>query len=263
MERRFYAMRLWYDGARFKGYQRQPNLPSVQEALEGALARSGVRTSIAAAARTDAGVHALSQVVSFATRADLDPEWLRRSVNSALPDGIAVLEAFAVPKSFHARASARSRTYVYLVGVELPEPLRPYAWSLPDRRAFKDLALPSLDREALQAALTLALGDHDFTGFARPGGKPGKVHRLLRAEVHSASFAPLHALVLEGTGFVRAMVRNLVGAAVTAGVGLSPPVRVAEILEARARYRGVRAPAWGLTLARVSYPAGPDQLQPH
>ena len=174
-------MRLWYDGARFKGYQRQPNLPSVQEALEGALARSGVRTSIAAAARTDAGVHALSQVVSFATRADLDPEWLRRSVNSALPDGIAVLEAFAVPKSFHARASARSRTYVYLVGVELPEPLRPYAWSLPDRRAFKDLALPSLDREALQAALTLALGDHDFTGFARPGAS---------RERSTGSFAP-------------------------------------------------------------------------
>jgi tRNA pseudouridine38-40 synthase len=254
MERRFYAMRLWYDGALFRGYQRQPGLPTVQEVLLEALAQAGIYAPLAVAARTDAGVHALAQVVSFATRADLDPGWLRRAVNAALPDGVAVVDAWAAPAGFHARASARSRTYVYLVGTSLPDPLRPYAWSLPDRRAFPDLEEVRLSPELLRGSLALALGEHDFSGFARPGGPPGGVRTLLRAELWSASWAPFHALVLEGTGFVRAMVRNLVGTAVTAGLGLSPPERVTEILEARTRYRGVRAPGWGLTLAAVNYP---------
>jgi len=253
MERRFYAMRLWYDGARFRGWQRQPGLPTVQEALQQALAGAGIRAPLAAAARTDAGVHALSQVVSFATRADLDPDLLRRELNAALPDGVAVVEAWAAPDRFHARASARSRTYVYLVGSELPASLASYAWSLPDPRAFPDLAGGRLDPAVVRAALAHAIGEHDFTGFARPGASRGAVRTLLRADVHSASWAPLHAVVLEGTGFVRAMVRNLVGTAVTSGLGLSPPERVAELLAARARYRGVRAPGWGLTLAAVGY----------
>jgi tRNA pseudouridine38-40 synthase len=256
MERRFYAMRLWYDGARFRGWQRQPGLPTVQEALQEALARAGIRAPLAAAARTDAGVHAVSQVVSFATRADLDPGWLRRTVNAALPDGVAVVEAWGAPARFHARASARSRTYVYLVGAGLPASLAPYGWSLPDPRAFPDLEEPRLDPGAMQAALAHAVGEHDFTGFARPGASRGAVRTLFRAEVHSASWAPLHAVVLEGTGFVRAMVRNLVGTAVTAGLGRSSPALMAELLAARARYRGVRAPGRGLTLAGVSYLPG-------
>jgi tRNA pseudouridine38-40 synthase len=258
MERRFYAMRLWYDGARFRGWQRQPGLPTVQESLQDALARAGIRAPLAAAARTDAGVHAVSQVVSFATRADLDPGWLRRTVNAALPDGAAVVEAWAAPARFHARAAARSRTYVYLVGAGLPASVAPYAWELPDARAFPDLAEPRLDAGAMRTALAHAVGEHDFTGFARPGASRGAVRTLLRAEVHSASWAPLHAVVLEGTGFVRAMVRNLVGTAVTAGLGRSSPALVAELLAARARYRGVRAPGRGLTLAGVSYPPGLD-----
>jgi tRNA pseudouridine38-40 synthase len=257
MERRFYAMRLWYDGARFRGWQRQPGLPTVQEALQAALAQAGIRAPLAAAARTDAGVHALSQVVSFATRADLDPSLLRRAVNAALPAGVAVVEAWAAQPGFHARASARSRTYVYLLGADLPASLAPYAWSLPDPRAFPGLAAARLDPAALRAALGLAVGEHDFTGFARPGASGGAVRTLVRAEVHSASWAPVHALVLEGTGFVRAMVRNLVGTAVAAGLGLTPPGRMAELLAARDRYRGVRAPGWGLTLTAVSYPPGP------
>src|SRR5512142_814786 len=141
MERRFYAMRLWYDGGRLHGWQRQPGLPTVQEALAEALARAGVHASLQAAARTDRGVHATSQVVSFALREALDPERLRRAVNAALPEGIAVIDAWCAPAGFHARAAARSRTYVYLFGHELPEGIRPYAWALPDARAFPALAV--------------------------------------------------------------------------------------------------------------------------
>jgi tRNA pseudouridine38-40 synthase len=257
MERRFYAMRLWYDGGRFHGWQRQEGLPTVQQALEDALGVAGLRAPLAAAARTDRGVHAVAQVVTFAARAALDPEALRRTLNAALPDGVAVIDVAPAPPGFHARASARSRTYVYLVGRDLPDGILPYAWSLPDPRAFPGLAAPRLDPDAMRAALAHALGTHDFTGFARApgaGARPEPIRTVLRAEVHTATWAPLHALVLEANGFLRAMVRNLVGTAVAAGLGIIPPSRLGEILQARGRYRGVRAPGWGLTLAAVAYP---------
>jgi tRNA pseudouridine38-40 synthase len=253
MERRFYALRILYEGGHFRGFQRQPGLPTVQEALEAALARAGVRAPLAVAARTDAGVHAIGQVVSFAVRAEIDPAALRRELNAALPDGVAVLDVYQAPRGFHARGSALGRTYVYLVGEGLPEGLRPYAWSLPDARAFPGLSAPRIDPTAMQAALAFAVGEHDFSSFARPGEQRGTVRTVTRAEVISASWGPLHALVLEGKGFLRAMVRNLVGTAVTAGVGLAPPARVQELLAAGGRYRGVRAPGWGLTLAAVTY----------
>ena len=260
MERRFYAMRLWYDGGRFRGFQRQRGLPTVQEALEAALrdalGEASARPRLAAAARTDAGVHALGQVVSFSARAALDPEALRGALNAALPEGVAVVEAWAARRGFHARASARSRTYVYLVGTDLPEGIRPYAWSLPDPRAFPEGAF-RLDPAALRAALAQAVGEHDFSGLARPGGQASARRTLLRAEVVSASWVPLHAIVVEGTGFARAMVRNLVGTAVATGLGLAPPTAVAERIAVGGRYRGARAPGWGLTLASVAYPPAP------
>ena len=256
MERRFYAVELAYDGTRFRGFQRQPGLPTVQDALETALASVGVRAPLAVAARTDAGVHALAQVVSFAARAALDPEALRRGLNAALPDGILARAVHRVAPSFHARNSALARTYVYLVGLPPPEGLAPYAWTLPDARAFPELHEARLDPDAVRAALAHAVGTHDFAGFARPGEQRGTVRTLLRADVVSATWAPLHAIVLEGRGFLRAMVRNLVGTAVAAGVGVAPPATVRELLAARGRYRGVRAPGWGLTLAAVRYAPG-------
>ncbi len=252
MERRFYAVELAYDGGRFRGFQRQPGLPTVQDALEAALAAAGVRAPLAVAARTDAGVHAIAQVVSFSARAALDPEALRRALNAALPDGILAREVQRVAPSFHARNSALSRTYVYLVGQPPPEGLAAYAWTLPDERAFPGVAA-RLDAAAVREALAHAVGTHDFAGFARPGEQRGTVRTLLRAEVTSASWAPLHAIVLEGRGFLRAMVRTLVGTAVAAGLGVAAPAVVRELLSARGRYRGVRAPGWGLTLAAVRY----------
>lgn len=258
MERCFYAMRLWYEGGRFHGFQRQPGLPTVQEVLREALARAGVRANIHAAARTDRGVHAVGQVISFAVRADLDPAALRRAVNAALPEGVAAIDAWRAPRGFHARASARARTYVYLFGDGVPEGLLDHAWALPDLRAFPALPVQRADPGAVRAALAQAIGTHDFSSFARPGAHRNPTRTLLRAEVHSASWAPLHAVVLEGTGFLRAMVRNLVGTAVAVGLGVEPASRVAQLLATPGRrYRGVRAPGKGLTLAAVAYPAAP------
>jgi tRNA pseudouridine38-40 synthase len=253
VERRRYALRIAYRGSDFRGFQRQPGLPSVQESLERALEPLGLLGRLDAAARTDAGVHALGQVVTFWARADHQPEALRAAVNAATPPGLLCLEAARVPPSAHARAGARLRRYVYLVGTPPPEALRPYAWELPDERAFPGIAATGLDGAAMGAALAAAVGEHDFGGFARPGDHRGTRRTLLSAEVRAASGAPLWALVFAGRGFLRAMVRNLTGTAVAVGLGLSPPGRVAEILGAPGRYRGVRAPGWGLTLVAVEH----------
>jgi tRNA pseudouridine38-40 synthase len=201
-------------------------------------------------------------VVTFTVRGLYRPTELRAAVNARTPPALLCLDAARVPPQTHARASARSRTYVYLVGTPAPPEVAGYAWSLPDRRAFPDMDAPRLDSQRARDALLRIVGEHDFGGFARPGVHRARraidpratVRRVLRAEVLEAADAPLTAFVLEGSGFLRAMVRNIVGAAVSAAVGACAPARLSEILAApHARYRGVRAPGWGLTLARVDY----------
>jgi len=253
MEKHRHAMLLAYHGGAFRGFQRQPGLPTVQEALERALRPLGLSGRIDVAARTDAGVHALGQVVTFWARGAPETDALRAAVNASTPPELMCVEVARVPPSTHARASARSRSYVYLVGAPVPDALREHAWSLPDERAFPGLTSPRIDVEAMRAALASAVGEHDFAGFARPGEQRETVRTLFSAEVIAASDQPLWALVLRGRGFLRAMVRNLVGTAVSVGVGRAPPGSLAEILAARGRYRGVRAPGWGLTLAGVEY----------
>jgi tRNA pseudouridine38-40 synthase len=266
VEKRRYALRLAYEGGFFRGFQRQPAMMTVQGCLEEALAHLGLRVGIEAAARTDAGVHALDQVVTFSARQALDPVELRRELNALTPPALLVLDAARVPPSFHARASARSRTYVYLLGWPAPPELAGYAWSLPDPRAFPQGAAAAPDLAAAREALGRVVGEHDFAGFARPGEQTARrrvdpratVRTVLRAEIVAADGAPLAAFVVEAQGFLRAMVRNLVGAVVAVAVGASAPEAISTILASpTGRYRGVRAPGWGLTLAGVSYPEVP------
>lgn len=266
MEKRRYALRLAYEGDAFRGWQRQPGMITVQGCLEAALAHLVGEVRLEAAARTDAGVHALDQVVTFTARAALDPALLRAEVNARTPPQLACLAAAAAPPSFHARASARGRRYVYLVGWPPPPALARFAWSLPDARAFPETPVQQLDLGRAADALARAVGEHDFAGLARPGDQTARrardpratVRTVTRAVVLKAAEVPLAAFVLEGHGFLRAMVRNLVGVAVAAGVGVERPERVSELLAAPSlRYRGVRAPGWGLTLARVTYAKSP------
>jgi len=256
MEKRRYAMRIAYDGGAFRGFQRQPGLPTVEQALLDALAPMGLAPRLEVAARTDAGVHALSQFVSFWARADLDPAALRAGVNRGTPPALACLGAWRALPSFHARASATSRTYAYLVGLPPPDGLAGRAWQLPDERAFAGSGAGELDVAAMTEALAAAVGEHDFVGFARPGEQRGTVRTLLRSEVSKADWGPLYCLRLTGRGFLRAQVRNLMGTVVAVGLGLAPASKVGDLLRARERYRGVRAPAWGLTLEEVAYPPG-------
>jgi tRNA pseudouridine38-40 synthase len=260
--KRRYALRIAYDGRAFRGFQRQPGLPTVQDALEDALRPLGLTGRLDVAARTDAGVSAVDQVVSFWARAEHDPASLRAAVNAATPAAVLCLDAARVAPSFHARATAASRTYVYLVGAPPPPECAAHAWTLPDERAFPGVAATRLDPAAMREALAAAVGTHDFTGFARPGEQRDPVRTLLRAEVLEATGAPLWSVVLEGRGFLRAMVRHLAGTAVTIGLGLAPPSRLATLLAERGRYRGVRAPGWGLTLAGVRYASSPFDRAP-
>jgi tRNA pseudouridine38-40 synthase len=261
MEKRRYAMRIAYDGGAFRGFQRQPGLPTVEQALLEALAPLRIAPRLEVAARTDAGVHALSQFVSFWARAEMEPAALRAAVNQGAPPGLTCLDAWSAPPSFHARASAVSRTYFYLVGHEPIGGLAGRAWQLPDERAFAGACASQLDVGAMSEALAAAVGEHDFVGFARPGEQRGTIRTILRAEVMKADWAPIYCLGLTGRGFLRAQVRNLVGTVVAVGLGLAPASKVGDLLRARERYRGVRAPAWGLTLSRVAYPPGVLPLQ--
>jgi tRNA pseudouridine38-40 synthase len=251
-------LRIAYDGGAFRGFQRQPGQPTVEEALVAALRPLGITGRLEVAARTDAGVHAEDQVVSFSARAALDPVELRVAVNRATPPAIACLEAWRAGPSFHARASATSRTYRYLVGSPSPPGLEGRAWSLPDERGFPGVPPRELDLEAMAEAVATVEGEHDFAGFARPGEQRGTVRTILEARVERASWCPLWAITLTGRGFLRAQVRNVVGTVVAIGLGLEPAGRVATVLRERARYRGVRAPAWGLTLVRVSHAQDPE-----
>jgi tRNA pseudouridine38-40 synthase len=266
MRKQRYALRLAYDGAAFRGFQRQPGLATVQGSVEDALSLLEPGIRVHAAARTDAGVHAVDQVLTFSAHATMEANRLRTLVNEHTPPALLCVDAARVEHRFHARASAISRTYVYLVGWPVPPQAKGYAWDLPDPRAFPAGEGSRFDLGRAGSALAAVVGEHDFGGFARPGEQTARrahdpratVTTVTRAFVVASADAPLAAFVIEGRGFVRAMVRNIIGTAVAIAVGAAASTRVTEILaQPAARYRGARAPGWGLTLASVSYPSSP------
>ncbi|MCF8063433.1 MAG: tRNA pseudouridine(38-40) synthase TruA [Deltaproteobacteria bacterium] len=238
---------LAYDGTRYHGWQIQKNGLTVQEVLEGKLrimTQEPVR--VFGSGRTDAGVHALGQVCHFETHSRLQPETLRKGLNSLLPGDIHVVQTENVHPGFHARYDARSKVYEYRI-LNRAEPdvfLRRYAWHL-----TRPLRL-----EALRQALSRVRGEHDFSSFRSTGsGNRNPVRRVLRAELQEPECGLVH-LVFEANGFLRHMVRNLVGTLVDVGTEKISAADFVEILNARdRRLAGAKAPAQGLFLVRVRY----------
>lgn len=265
-----YALRVAYDGTAFAGFQRQPPLPTIQEALETALSRLGVPARIEGGGRTDAGVHARAQVVTFRTPAALDAATLPRRLAPLLPPGLLVVEAAQAPWSFHARFSAREKEYRYRVTTG-PAPTTTeerFTWTLPDPRGFPDLEgeVRTLDEAAMREALAACEGWHDFRQLAHPRST-GKTRRLLlQADLFvrpREAGGCRYEFVFRSPGFLRHQVRNLVGVAVTAGLGRLPAGALEGLLSGKGdRWRGARAPGRGLTLWAVRYPPDEDPFAP-
>lgn len=238
---------LEYDGTDFHGWQVQPHGErTVQGALEAALQRvAGGSVRVIGAGRTDAGVHAQGQVASARVETRLDVETLRRALNAVLPRDVAVLALARAPDAFHARRDAVAKLYAYRIwngAIRSPLRERTALW-MPQR----------LDRDAMRAALATLAGTHDFASFQAAGSKPGPtVRRLDRAELVVAGDAL--RVELEGSGFLRHMVRNVVGTLLEVGSGRRPADSLPALLAARDRTQaGPTAAARGLTLVHVRY----------
>lgn len=244
---------LEYDGRAFAGWQSQLERErTVQGELLKALAEiANGPVRLMGAGRTDAGVHAEGQVASAALETRLDADTLRRALNAKLPSDVAVIAAALRPDSFDARRDALAKRYRYAIwNGEQPSPRRaPWSWHV---REPVDLGL-------LRAAAAGLVGSHDFASFRGAGSAvKTSLRTLYRIDVSGAAGGEIR-LGFEGDGFLRHMVRNLVGTLVEVGLGRRPPAWVAEVLAARSRpAAGRTAPACGLVLEWVRYPDDAD-----
>jgi tRNA pseudouridine38-40 synthase len=237
-----------YDGSGFHGWQRQKGHTTVQEEIEKAL-RTVIRQKIAVigSGRTDAGVHALGQVASFKCQTRLSPGTIQKALNSLLPDAIVIRDCKPVAPTFHARYDATRKTYRYRI---LNHPLavavgRQYAWHL--RRP--------LDLDAMRGATAVLLGRHDFSAFEGAGSaRSHAVRQVFRAFIDREDKAEFLAFDIEADGFLRFMVRNIVGTLVLVGGGKISGAKFEEILLSKERKRaGATAPPHGLFLMGVRY----------
>lgn len=240
---------LAYDGTNYHGFQEQrgSGLPTIQEVLEKVLQKfTGRRVVIYGAGRTDAGVHALGQVVNFdASGWPIPTDRIPLALNGALPDDIVVREAAEVPEGFHARFSAISKTYCYQIyNRRIPDPFYArYSYFEP-----RELSLSSM-----QEAAGYLLGQHDFAAF-RAQGTPIKstVRTIYQLTVERS--ASLIRITVKGDGFLYNMVRIIAGTLLQVGLGKYPPQTLAGILASGQRsLAGPTLPPQGLFLVQVEY----------
>jgi len=242
---------LEYDGTEFVGWQVQPNGRSVQAVVEGALAELlGEAVKVAAAGRTDSGVHALGQVVAFSTWRELPMKAYAVGLNGHLPADVVVVAAEEVPEAFDPRRWSLGKRYRYRISNRKGRsPLR--------RRTHWELFAP-LDVEAMREGARALLGRRDFSAFRAADCQAPHAVREVR-EVSIAGEAGGEVVVeVEGTAFLKHMVRNIVGTLVEVGKGKQSAGWVAEVLASRDRMRaGQTAPAHGLCLVEVRMGDGP------
>ncbi|MEM9621309.1 MAG: tRNA pseudouridine(38-40) synthase TruA [Pseudomonadota bacterium] len=241
----YYAMGVTYDGAPFHGWQRQRNDVSVQGVLEDALSRVADHpVTIAAAGRTDTGVHATGQVISFRSGASRSLRDWQRGANALTPSAVSVDWVVAASADFHPRYSATARTYHYLFhDVSHPDPLL----------AGRVWSTTGLDSDAMHRAAQQLLGEHDFSGFRAAGCQSlTPMRRINRCLVWRQG--PLVVLEIEANAFLLHMVRNIARGLQDVGRHRDSGL-IAAVLAGRDRTRlGATAPAQGLYLTRVSYP---------
>jgi tRNA pseudouridine38-40 synthase len=243
---------LSYDGSEFLGWQVQPDVATVQGTLASAIGRvTGEKVLPQGSGRTDAGVHALAQVATFATESSVPTANFVKALNDILPSSVRVLEATEVPAKFHARHSARAKTYRYRIyrGAICSPFLARYVWHYPY----------PLAEEAMGRAAGLVVGEHDFTSFAAVDPErgceddlPSNVREIFSSNWERQGEELVYSV--RGSGFLHHMVRNLVGTFILVGKGTFGSDDTTRILEARNRSSaGATAPASGLYLVNVEY----------
>jgi tRNA pseudouridine38-40 synthase len=250
---------LAYDGAEFSGWQVQPDAATVQGTLASAIGRiTGEKVLPQGSGRTDAGVHALAQVVTFVTESPVPTRNFVKALNDILPASVRILEITEASPDFHARHSARAKTYRYRIYREdiCPPFLARYVWHYPYR----------LDESAMARAAGLVVGEHDFTSFAAVDPERGQEEPVSGSAmgssmnvrtIFSSSWERVRdelIYTVRGSGFLHHMVRNLVGTSILVGKGTLQLDDMARILKAQNRSAaGPTAPASGLYLVNVEY----------
>ncbi len=243
---------LAYDGTDFRGWQRQPGAPTIQGCLEDALRKlTGSATPVCGSGRTDAGVHAEHQVANFHTESSIPCANFLKALNDLLPPNVRIKRADEVPADFHARYHVLRKTYRYRIAVApVCSPLlcryvchHPYP----------------LDRARMSVAAQLLEGEHDFTSFAaadenEDGDEKSCVRRIFRSRILWRPKSSILIYEVTGRGFLRYMVRSIVGTLLEVGGGKRAPEDISDILAARDRTQaGPTAPAQGLCLVYVEY----------
>jgi len=236
-----------YDGSAYHGWQRQAADRTIQGEIENALmTMTGNSTTVTGSGRTDAGVHALKQVANFRCATSLTPEVFLKGLNSILPEDIVITSCKVVPEEFHARYDVKSKVYHYrILNRLLPAAIsRQYAWHVRKK----------LNLSAMQEALRCIIGSYDFKAFEGSGSpRASTVRCIINAELVETDNDYL-VLKIEGDGFLKFMVRNIVGTLVDVGLDKIISDDFKRILVSKDRnLAGITAPAHGLFLIEVKY----------
>jgi len=252
-EKRNIKLLLAFDGTGYAGWQKQKLDKTIQGGIEDRLhVMTGEHSCLHGAGRTDAGVHALGMVANFETGTEIPCQGFIKGLNSLLPADIRVLDATEVEAGFHARRSAKAKTYWYNL---TNGPVQ-----LPTERLYCTHVFAELDFDAIEAGLGHMAGTHDFSSFEGSGSRDpeiagrGAVRTIFEASLKTTGKGNYHRFVINGDGFLRHMVRNIVGTMLEVGQGKLAPSEVAAILAAKDRSTaGPTAPARGLFLKEVVY----------
>ena len=236
-----------YDGSAYHGWQRQAEDRTIQGEIENALmTMTGNSITLTGSGRTDAGVHALSQAANFRCATSLTPETFLKGLNSLLPEDIVITSCKTVPEKFHARYDVKSKVYHYrILNRLLPAAIsRQYAWHIRKK----------LNLSAMQEALRYVIGSHDFRAFEGSGSpRTSTIRCIINADLVKTDNDYL-VLKIEGDGFLKFMVRNIVGTLVDVGFDKITPDDFKQILVSKNRnLAGITAPAHGLFLIEVKY----------